>query len=77
MNELGCMAFGLGLWAPLAYVGPGAGLSMLGALLAVSALALFALISPALYFLRLSRVLYTRLIASSKSGSWSRISPKE
>ena len=40
---------------PLGYVGPGAGLSMLGALLAVAAVILLGLLAPILYPLRLLR----------------------
>lgn len=51
MFELSCM---------LGYVGPGAGLSMLGALLAVGGLLVFALLAPFLYIVRLVRVLFVR-----------------
>jgi hypothetical protein len=39
----------------LAYIGPGAGLSMLGALVAVACVLLLALIAPILYPIRLLR----------------------
>lgn len=40
---------------PLAYIGPGAGLSMLGALLAVACVIVLALVSPILYLFSLGR----------------------
>ena len=51
MFDLTCM---------VAYVGPGAGLSMMGALLAVGGLLLFALLAPLIYAVRWVRSMFTR-----------------
>ncbi len=60
MFEMGFTAIEFDLLVPLGYVGPGAGLSMLGALFAVGVLFLFALLSPVLYVVRLVRSFWSR-----------------
>lgn len=56
---LSCIDSG-GTTGALAYVGPGAGLSMLGALAAVSCVVALALLGPILYPLRAIRSMYRR-----------------
>ncbi len=54
------VAWPTGTGAIFAYVGPGAGLSMLGALFAVACVILLALLGPILYPIRLIRTMLRR-----------------
>lgn len=58
-----CISLSIGLlpYETLAYVGPGAGLSMLSALLAVTLVMLFALLAPFLYVVRVARAMFRGL----------------
>ncbi|MDX1930453.1 MAG: hypothetical protein SFV81_28270 [Pirellulaceae bacterium] len=67
MLELTCM---------MAYVGPGAGLSMMGALLAVGGLLLFALLAPLIYAVRWLRSMLARANAQLSEGLPSHSGPK-
>ncbi|MGN6543683.1 MAG: hypothetical protein ACTHK7_01445 [Aureliella sp.] len=58
-----CLSLSIDLlpYETLAYVGPGAGLSMLSALLAVTLVMLLALLAPFLYVVRVARAMFKGL----------------
>lgn len=56
------------LFEPLAYIGPGAGLSMIGTLLAVVGVLLLALLAPVLYVVQFFwRLTHKRSVVTSKT----------